>query len=97
MDSEGMHASTVILRPHCGRGAILMVQFPGCSLFRSIFVLRSHCWDFESCLLSGIKKRPFLGGWFSIATMLSTIHKTELVHYREVVRLSKGPLSEVRL
>ena len=51
----------------------------------------------ESCPLSGIGKRPLLGGCLSIRTMVISIRNTECVRYREVVRFSEGPLSEVRL
>ena len=54
-------------------------------------------WEFEFCPLSGIKKRPLLGGCFSITTMLISIRNTKLVRCRQVVRFSEGPLSEARL
>ena len=49
-------------------------------------------WEFESCLLSGIKKRPPLGGYLRFST---SIRNTMFVHYREVVHFSEGPLWEV--
>ena len=68
----------------------------GCSLFRGNFVLKSR-WEFESCLLSGIKKCPLLGGYLCISTIVISIHNTAFVRCREVVRFSEGPLWEVRL
>ena len=35
----------------------------------AICIEKSH-WKLEFCPLSGIRKRPLLGGWFSITTML---------------------------
>ena len=57
--------------------------------------------QFESehgfCPLSGIEKRPLLGGCLSITTMVISIRNTDSVRCWEVVRFSEGPLSEVRL
>ena len=50
-----------------------------------------------SCPLSGIQKRPLLGGCLSITTMVISICNTDCVRCREVVRFSEGPLMEVRL
>ena len=61
------------------------------------FCIEKSRWEFEFCPLSGIEKRPLLGGCFSITTMLISIRNTELVRCREVVRFSEGPLSEARL
>ena len=47
--------------------------------------------------MSGIEKRPLLGGCLSIITMEISIRNTECVRCWEVVRFSEGPLSEVRL
>ena len=63
---------------------------------RQFCIEKSH-WEFEFCPLSGIKKHPLLGGCFGITTMLISIRNTELVHCREVVCFSEGPLSEARL
>ena len=63
------------------------------TVWRQFCIEKSH-WEFKFCPLSGLKKRPLLGGWFSITTMLISI---QLVRYREVVRFSKGPLLEARL
>ena len=69
------------------------------SAIRRQFCIEKSRWEFEPgfCPLSGIKKRPLLGGCFSITTMLISIRNTELVRCREVVRFSGGPLSEARL
>ena len=61
------------------------------------FCIEKCRWESGSCPLSGIKKRPFLGGCLSITTMVISIRNTECVRCREVVRFSEGPLSEVRL
>ena len=53
--------------------------------------------EFESCPLSGIKKRPPLGGYLCISTIVISIRNTAFVRCREVVRFSEGPLWEVRL
>ena len=63
------------------------------SVIRGHFVLKTDHWERGSCPLSGIKKRPLLGGCVSIATMCST----DFVRCREVVRFSEDPLWEVRL
>ena len=51
----------------------------------------------ESCPLSGIVKRPLLGGYVSIKVMLDTICNTTVVRCREAVLFSEGPLPEARL
>ena len=80
---------------------ILWVWFPVCPLYSYIFGGNYFCIEVtlgvRFCPLSGIKKRPLLGGCFSITTMLVSIRNTELVRCREVVRFSEGPLSEARL
>ena len=70
--------------------------FPGCPLFRGNFVEKSRG-EYESCPLSGIKKRPPLGGYLCISTIVISIRNTAFVRCREVVRFSEGPLWEVRL
>ena len=74
-----------------------MGVFSCLSAIRRQFCIEKSRWEFEFCPLSGIKKRPLLGGCFSIKTMLISIRNTELVRCREVVRFSEGPLSEARL
>ena len=58
------------------------------------FILKSHV---ETCLLSEIKKRPLLGGWFSVITQSVTRSLSVIDQCREVVRFSECPLSETRL
>ena len=70
--------------------------FPVCPLFRGTFVLKSR-WEFESCPLSRIKKRPPLGGCLCISTVVISMRNTAFVRCREVVRFLEGPLWEVRL
>ena len=78
--------------------AIVGVWFPGCPLFRGNFVLESAVGSVRSsCPLSGIEKRPFLGGCLSTITIVISFRNKECVRCREVVRFSEGPLSEVRL
>ena len=48
-------------------------------------------WEFECCPLSGIKKRPPLGGYLCISTIVISIRNTAFVRCREVVRFSEGP------
>ena len=48
------------------------------------------------CLV-GIQKRPPLGGYLCISTIVISIRNTAFVRCREVVRFSEGPLLEVRL
>ena len=57
-----------------------------CPSFRSEFVLESTRWELDFCPLSGIEKRPLLGGCVSTTIMLNPIRNMTLVHYR--VRLS---------
>ena len=77
---------------------VRMVQFKGCSfLCVHQFCIEKCRWEFGSCPLSGIKKRPLLRGCLSVITMVISIRNTECVHCREVVHFSEGPLSEVRL
>ena len=88
-----------------GRGPIIlwawsyhfMGVFSCLSAIRRQFCIEKSRWEFKFCALSGIKKRPLLGGCFSITTMLISIRNTKLVRCREVVHFSEGPLSEARL
>ena len=50
------------------------------SAIRRQFCIEKSRWEFEFCPLSGIKKRPLLGGCFSITTMLISIRNMEHVH-----------------
>ena len=68
-----------------------------CPLFRGNSVLGKRRWEHGFCPLSGIEKRPLLGGCLSITTMVISIRNTDSVRFWEVVRFSEGPLSEVRL
>ena len=54
-------------------------------------------WERESCPLSGIEKRPPLGGYVRIKVMLDTIRNTTVVHCREAVLFSviKDSLDQV--
>ena len=65
--------------------------------FWSQFCIEKSRWERESCPLSGIEKRPPLGGYVSIKVMLDTIRNTTVVRCREAVLFSEGPLSEARL
>ena len=67
------------------------------SAFWSQFCIEKSRWERESCPLSGIEKRPPLGGYVSIKVMLDTIRNTRVVRCREAVLFSEGPLSEARL
>jgi len=56
---------------------------------------KRHCctelvsWERAACPLSGIKKRPLVGGWLSTSSVV--IGATASVRYREVVRSWEGP------
>ena len=76
----------------CPEACARMVQFKG-GVCPFLYCRR----EFGSCPLSGIKKRPLLGGCLSIITMVISIRNTECVRCRKVGRFSEGPLSEVRL
>jgi len=64
---------------------------------------KRHCctelvsWEHAACPLSGIKKRPLVGGWLNTSSMVISIGATASVRYREVVRSWEGPLWEVPL
>ena len=49
-------------------------------------------WEHVACPLSGIKRRPLVGGW-----PLVSIRAIASVRYREVVRSWEGPLWEAPL
>ena len=73
----------------------------GCG-FQFIRYKRQFLTDFCSrehavCPLSGIKKRPLVGGFLYIGTIVLSIGATASVLYREVVRWWEGPLWEVPL
>ena len=61
--------------------------------FSTYFCSREHA----VCPLSGIKKRPLVGGFLYISTIVISIGATASVLYREVVRWWEGPLWEVPL
>ena len=65
-------------------------------IWNQFYIEKSH-WERESCPLSGIDKRPPLGGCVNIKVMLDTIRDTTVVRCRETVLFSEGPLSEARL
>ena len=67
------------------------------SAFWSQFCIEKSRWERESCPLSGIEKRPPLGGYVRIKVVLDTIRNTTVVRCREAVLFSEGPLSEARL
>jgi len=54
-------------------------------------------WEDAACPLSGIKKRPLVGGWLNTSSVVISIGATAHVRYREVVRSWEGPLWEVPL
>ena len=64
---------------------------------------KRHCctelvgWEHAACPLSGIKKRPLLGGWLNTSSVVISIGTTASVRYREVVHSWEGPLWEVPL
>ena len=67
------------------------------SVIWSPFCIEKSRWERESCPLSGIEKRPPLGGYVSIKVMLDAIGNTTVIRCREAVLFSEGPLSEARL
>ena len=77
-----------------------------CMKYRCGFLFvrhKRHCctelvsWEHAACPLSGIKKRPLVGGWLNTSSIVISIGATASVHYREVVRSWEGPLWEVPL
>ena len=54
-------------------------------------------WEHVVCPLSGIKKRPLMGGWFTTSFIVNSIGAIASVRYREIVRWREGPLWEVPL
>ena len=64
---------------------------------------KRHCctelvsWEHAACPLSGIKKRPLVGGWLNTSSIVISIGATASVRYTEVVRSWEGPLWEVPL
>ena len=68
-----------------------------CPLFRDTFCMEKCGRERESCPLSGIRKRPLLGGCECITSKVISIRIMGSVRCREVVRFSEGPLWEVRL
>ena len=68
-----------------------------CPLFRDTFCTEKCGRERESCPLSGIRKRPLLGGCECITSKVISIRIMGSVRCREVVRFSEGPLWEVRL
>ena len=62
-----------------------------CPLFRGNYALQS-AW-----ILSAVRNREASASRRLFTTMVISIRNTDSVRYREVVRFSEGPLSEVRL
>ena len=56
-----------------------MGMVSGLSAIWRQFCIEKSTWEFDFCPLSGIKKHPFLRGWFSTTAMLISIRNTELV------------------
>ena len=54
-------------------------------------------WEHAVCPLSGIKKRPLVGGWLTTSSIVNSIGAIASVRYREIVRWREGPLWEVPL
>ena len=54
-------------------------------------------WEHVACPLSGIKRRPLVGGWLNTSCIVFSIRAIASVRYREVVRSWEGPLWEVPL
>ena len=72
-------------------GVALFVRYE--RRFSMDFCSREH----TVCPLSGIKKRPLVGGFLNTSTIVISIGDTAGVLCREVVRRWEGPLSEVPL
>ena len=54
-------------------------------------------WEHVACPLSGIKRRPLVGGWLNTSCIVFSIRAIASVRYREVVRSWEGPLWEAPL
>ena len=54
-------------------------------------------WEHAVCPLSGIKKRPLVGGWFTTSSIVNSIRAIASVRYGEIVRWREGLLWEVPL
>ena len=54
-------------------------------------------WEHVACPLSGIKRRPLVGGWLNTSCIVFSIRAIAGVRYREVVRSWEGPLWEAPL
>ena len=70
--------------------------------FLFVHYKRCYCtelvsWEHAACPLSGIKKRPLVGGWLNTSSVAISIGATTSVRYREVVRSWEGPLWDVPL
>ena len=52
----------------------------GCAFYRTQFCIEASVF----CPLSGIEKRPFLGGWFCTKAVVISIRTIDFVRYREV-------------
>ena len=65
---------------------------------------KRHCctelvsWEHAACLLSGIKKRPLVGGWLNTSSVvIQLVPQPVSIIELEVVRLWEGPLWEIPL
>ena len=54
-------------------------------------------WEHMACPLSGIKRRPLVGGWLNTSCIVFSIRAIASVRYREVVRSWECPLWEAPL
>jgi len=64
-------------------------------LFVTVVPSWSDSLEYAACPLSGNKKRPLVGGWLNISSVVISSGATASVRYREVV--CSGPLWEVPL
>ena len=82
-------------------GAVSLMHADGCGFLfvrcERLFSMDLFNRDHADCPLSGIKKRPLVGGFIYTSTIVISIGGTASVLYIEVVRWWEGPLWEVPL
>ena len=74
-----------------------MGEVSGLFVIRGTLFTMLTSWEHAVCPLSGIQKRPLVGGWFTTIFIVNSIGAIASGHYREVVRWREGPLWEVPL
>ena len=74
-----------------------MCEVSGSSVIRGNLFVMLTSWEEAVCSLSGIKKHPLMGGWFTTSSTANSISAIANGRCRVVVRWQQDSLWEVPL